>query len=556
MHRNVFTKALWDRRRTTLWWILGSVSLIVWVSGVYPIMRDSDAMVQFINDFPPEMLAMFGVDPATYLTGAGFLHAQFFSLFGPFMMIALAISIGVSATASEEKKGTLDMVLSMPVTRTSFLLQKSGVLMALTGGVATVIALTLAILSAVIGMGLTGEGIIAATLSMWLLGILFGGVTLLVGAFTGNPSTSAGVAILTSVTTWFVSAFAGIYAWLEIPNAVSPFSWYDQGTPLLNGMNSGQVWLGLSTMALIGASVVSFRHRNVATDRITVPAVPWRRASTRAVRPRSTWLLGSVFSKSLWDSRRSVWWWALGLSTLALLTFAAWPAFMKDSQAFTEMIDSMPKEVFALFGMTDVDALSTAAGFISSRTYGSVGPIVMTVFAIGSVSRLVAKEEEDGRLDMVLSNPIQRRRALISKAAAIGVLSLLIGLVLTVFGLVGDTVYGTDLEFVNIVAANIGLSLLAMCFGGIALAIWSTLGSGPAIGITSAIGATAWFLNSLGAIVDGLAPLRILSPFYWYLGDTVPLGKGFVPQYLLLLLVALIGTAIAVWRFDSRDLAV
>ncbi len=143
-----------------------------------------------------------------------------------------------------------------------------------------------------------------------------------------------------------------------------------------------------------------------------------------------------------------------------------------------------------------------------------------------------------------------------AKAAAIALLSLFIGSLLTVFGLAGNAIWGTDLDIVNIVAANAGLVLLALCFGGIALGIWSLLGSGPAVGITAAIGAVAWFLNGLGSVVDGLAPFRVLSPFYWYLGDKAPLAKGFEPQYLLLLAVAIIGTAVAVWRFGSRDLAV
>jgi ABC-2 type transport system permease protein len=220
------------------------------------------------------------------------------------------------------------------------------------------------------------------------------------------------------------------------------------------------------------------------------------------------------------------------------------------------MISAMPKELFAMFGMTDPDSLATPAGFISSRAYQSIGPVVMMIFAIGAVSGLIAKEESRGQLDMVLSNPVSRRRMLLEKAGAIAVLTLLIGATLTVFGLAGNAIWDTGLNGANILAANAGLVLLALCFGGIAIAVWSVFGPGPAIGVTAVIGATAWFLNGLGAIVDGLAPLRVLSPFYWYLGNTAPLAKGFEAQYLLLLLVAIVGTAFATWRFTSSDLAV
>jgi hypothetical protein len=50
--------------------------------------------------------------------------------------------------------------------------------------------------------------------------------------------------------------------------------------------------------------------------------------------------------------------------------------------------------------------------------------------------------------------------------------------------------------------------------------------------------------------------MRYFSPFYWYLGDTVPLSKGFTFGYLALALVAVAGTAVATRRFTTRDLAV
>ncbi len=556
MLRSVFTKAIWDRKRTMLWWIIASAALIAWVSFVYPIMRDSQEMKKFIEDLPAGMLAVFGIDPATYLTGAGFLQAQFFSLFGPLMVIGLAISLAVGATATEEKNGTMDMVLSAPISRTSVMLQKAGVVTVLVGLVTATIAATMLVLNIVIDMGLTIEGVAAVNLSLLLVGMVFGGITLVAGAFSGTPSTAIGIGVLAAAVSWFVNAFANLFDWLEIPSKVSPFTWYLDGNPLLYGWSSGQMWMVLSTVALIAAATALFNRRNISTDRSVARTFALRRRGAGAKNPRATWLLGGVFGKSIWDRRRSIWAWALGLVALMILTFAAWPTFSKDSAAISEMISAMPKELFAMFGMTDPESLSTAAGFISSRTYQSVGPIVVMVFAIGAVSGLVAKEESRGILDMILSNPVTRRNTLLAKAGAIAALTLFIGFLLTVFGLIGNSVWGTELDAVNILAANVGLVLLALCFGGIALAVWSVLGSGPAIGVTAALGAVAWFLNGLGAIVEGIAPLRALSPFYWYLGDKAPLAKGFEPQYALLLAVAIAGTAIAAWRFGSRDLAV
>jgi ABC-2 type transport system permease protein len=556
MLRSVFTKAIWDHRRSTVWWMLGSAALVTWVSFVYPILRDSEEMKGFIDDLPSGILAVFGIDTAVYLTGAGFLQAQFYSLFGPLMIIGLAISLAVSATASEEKNGTMDILLSVPLSRMRLIVQKASMVATLVAVVVITMIGTLLVLNVALDLGLSVEGVIAVNLSLGLLGLVFGGVTLLVGAFSGKPSSAIGIGVLAAMVAWFVDAFAGLFDWLEIPARVSPFSWYLDGGPLINGWATGQTWLAMTIAVLLVGSIGLFNRRNIATGASIVDRFRKGRSTTSPTPPREAWLLGSVAGEAIWEKRRSVWMWAIGLATLMLLTFAAWPTFARDSAAISEMISAMPKELFAMFGMTDPDSLATSAGFISSRTYQSVGPIVMIVFAMGAVSSLVAREESNGIFDMVLSTPVSRVSLLIGKATAIAALTLTIGLVLTLVGFVGNAIWDTGLVAANILSANIGLSLLALCFGGITLAVWSLLGSGPAVGVTAAIAAAAWFLNGFGAIVDGLGPLRTLSPFYWYLGDTAPLAKGFDPLYLLLLLVAVAGTSFATWRFRFRNLAV
>jgi ABC-2 type transport system permease protein len=556
MLRNVFTKAIWDHKRSTVWWMIGSIALVTWVSFVYPVLRDSEELKGFIDDLPSGILAVFGIDPAVYLTGAGFLQAQFFSLFGPLMIIGLAISLAVGATAREEANGSMDMLLSVPLSRVTLIVQKSSMVATLVAVVVMTMVGTLLVLNVALDLGLSVEGVIAVNLSLGLLGLVFGGVTLLVGAFSGKPSTAMGIGVFAAVVAWFVDAFAGLFDWLEIPARVSPFSWYLEGNPLINGWTAGQIWLAATVAVLAVGSIYLFSRRNIATSASMDHRFRLRRGTASATPPRQAWLLRSVAGEAIWEKRRSVWMWAIGLATLMLLTFAAWPTFAKDSAAISEMISAMPKELFAMFGITDPDSLGTSAGFISSRTYQSIGPIVMIVFSIGAVSSLVAREESNGIFDIVLSTPVSRVNLLIGKATAISVLALLIGLVLTLVGFVGNAIWDTGLVSVNILSANIGLSLLALCFGGIALAVWSLLGSGPAVGVTAGIAATAWFLNGFGAIVDGLAPLRALSPFYWYLGDTAPLAKDFDPLYVLLLLVAVAGTSIATWRIRSRDLAV
>jgi ABC-2 type transport system permease protein len=533
------------------------VAMTAWLVAVYPVIRDSDAMQSFLDDFPPELMAMFGIDPDVYLTGAGYLQAQLFSFIAPIILITFAVGFGVSATAGEERSGTMDMLLSLPLTRRSIILQKATAMILLAGILSIAIAVTLIVLDPVVGLKLSIGGIAAVTIGLWLLGITFGGVAMSIGAFTGSPSTAGGLAGFLAILAWLVTSFSAIFDWLEIPSKLSPFSWYLDGLPLLNGFSSGQIWLAIAGGGAIVLAAVLFAKRDIATEKAIVPGKAARVRETRNLPVRSTWLLGSVFGKTVWDRRRTIWYWAVGLASMMLLTFAAWPTLSRDAQALEGLVNSMPKEVLAMFGVTDPGALATPQGFVSSRTYGSVGPIVVIVFAITAMTAFVAREESSGQLDLLLSNPLKRGAVIPGKTAGVTSLLGVIVLFLIVVAFAGNAIWNLEFDPVAVIAANVGLGLLGLCFWGIAVALWSLLGSsGPAVGITSAIVVAAFFMNGLGAIVNGLAFMRYLSPFYWYLGDTVPLAKGFTFGYLALGVVAILGSAVATKRFSSRDLAV
>jgi ABC-2 type transport system permease protein len=514
-------------------------------------------MQSFIDDFPPELMAMFGVDADIYLTGAGYLQAQMFSFIAPIILIAFAVGFGVAATAGEERSGTMDVLLSLPVARTTIVLEKAAVMVVLAGLLSLAIAVTLVILDPVVGLGLRLEGVAAAATGLWLLGLTFGAVAMAVGAFTGSPSAAGGVASFLAILAWFVNSFAALYDWLEVPSKLSPFSWYLHDLPLLNGFSSGHAWLVAGVLGTLGGATLLFTRKNIATDRAILAQVTALRKKPKVLRPRSVWLLRNVFGKTAWDRRRTVWYWAVGLATMSYITFAAWPTMSQNADALEGLVSSMPREVLAMFGITDPGALATPEGFVSSRTYGSIGPTVMIVFAITAMTAFVAREESSGQLDLVLSNPLRRGIVIPQKTAGVASLLGIIVAFLTAVAFGGNALWNMGFDPIAIVAANIGLGLLGLCFWGISIALWSLLGSsGPAVGITSAVAVATFFMNGLGAIVDSLAFMRYFSPFYWYLGDTVPLSKGFTFGYLALALVAVAGTAVATRRFTTRDLAV
>lgn len=556
----ILAKVLGDRRRAIIGNSVGLVALIAWLGALFPILRESDAFVEIIERFPPELSSVFGLDPATFLTAAGFVSTELYSLFAPLLILIFVIGAVTSEVTAEERDGLMDMLLSTPTPRGRVLLSKAAGVALSTSVLVGVITAALLVVSPIFDMDLRVVGVLAAGVSLWLLGILFGSVALLVGSFSGRTVVAGGVTALVAVLAWFITGLAGLYSWLEAPSAASPFTWYLEPNPLIEGFTAGHLWLAVATALLTAAAVALFLRRDIATERVVLPDTAItraRRSRKRAPRPRAAWLLTGLFRKTLWDRRRSIWGWGGGLGILTLVMFSAWPALAQDAEALQALITSMPREVFAMFGMSDPEAIVTPAGFISSRTYQTIGPILVIMFAVRGVSMGLTKEEQSGVLDLVLASPASRARVVTAKAVAVAFSTVVVVLFPTVMALAGDIGWETDLGAGSILAASAGLGLLGLFFAGLAMLIWAFGGASfPAVRVAAVVALVTFLCNGLGSLTESLSAVRVISPFYWYFGDTPPLAKGFEPAYFLLLVGAVAMGWIAVERLRRRDIAV
>ena len=51
----------------------------------------------------------------------------------------------------------------------------------------------------------------------------------------------------------------------------------------------------------------------------------------------------SVYTKSLWEARRSYWWWMVGLGALGAMMTMFYPMLAENTEAFQEMFDLYPE---------------------------------------------------------------------------------------------------------------------------------------------------------------------------------------------------------------------
>ena len=266
-------------------------------------------------------------------------------------------------------------------------------------------------------------------------------------------------------------------------------------------------------------------------------------------------MLRSVFGKTIWERRAGLIWWVLGIAALAILTVAFWPT-LRDQPDLTEFLESLPPGLLALFGGGDIDVLFTPAGFVSSRLYASIGPIMLIVFAISIGTRVVAGEEDRGTMDLLLSQPVTRTRIVVEGLAAMVVLVGVLATTLLVVLLATNPAFDLDLTLTAVLAANVGVMLLAILHGALALAVGGLTGNRAiTLGVSTAVVVFGWFINGLAEVVKELEPAQQVSPFHWFL-QGAPLSNGFDwPANILMAVVAAALAAIAVWGFNRRDVA-
>jgi len=264
-------------------------------------------------------------------------------------------------------------------------------------------------------------------------------------------------------------------------------------------------------------------------------------------------MLRSVFGKTVWERRRVMVWWMLGFVGLTLLTVAFWPT-LRDQSDLADFLESFPRGLLALFGIEDVDELLSPAGYVSSRLYASIGPILLVVFAIGVGTAVVAGEEDRGTMDLLLAQPVTRTRIVVEGVAAMVLLVSVLAATILAALAVTNPLFDLELTVPTMLAANLGVMLLAVLHGTLALAVGCVTGNRAlTLGVTTAVVVFGWFINGLAEIVEQLEPAQRVSPFHWFL-QGAPLSRGFDwPANGLMAIVTAALVAVAVWGFNRRD---
>ncbi len=249
-------------RRATGWWSLGLAALVALTVAFWPAFRGASGVSAAIEQLPQGVIQAFGLTGLD--TPAGFLRGNLYELIVPLLLAAAAVALTGGQTAGEEAAGRLELFLAEPVDRGAVYLARAGAALI---AVAVVTALTFVAQltsGAAVGMDID-VGRVAATLILsGLLAALYGSFAYVLAATTGRPSLVLGTGIGLVVAGYVISALFPLSDVLAPWRHVSPWDWALGGDPL---EQPTELWryaaLMLPAIALLGLGTVLVRNRDI-----------------------------------------------------------------------------------------------------------------------------------------------------------------------------------------------------------------------------------------------------------------------------------------------------
>ncbi|SOD71024.1 ABC-2 type transport system permease protein [Jatrophihabitans sp. GAS493] len=254
---------------------------------------------------------------------------------------------------------------------------------------------------------------------------------------------------------------------------------------------------------------------------------------------------------TLRQNRRGAFGWIVGVAALTLLYSSSYKSI---GGAKSAAISSYPASLKQALNLQD---LTSPVGYLNATVFGIPLLLLTTIYVVSAATRSVAGDEESGALDLILAYPVSRSSLVLARMLAM--VAVLVGWGVVLFGVVLLLRAPTGLSIgVSALAAETFTWLLLGCsLAGISLLISAAIGHpSNSLGIAAGVMLLAYLADSFIPLIDGLAWVRNLSPYYWFVGSDA-LSNGLSLWHCALLAgTAVAATALAAVALNRRDIGV
>jgi beta-exotoxin I transport system permease protein len=264
--RNVFLKSLRDLRRSFAWWTVGLAGYVALIASVYPTVRDNPDLEKLVESYPEALKAFvaFG-GQFDFTSAAGYLGSELFSFMMPALFLVAAVGHGAGTLAGEEERGTIDLLLSSPLSRTRVALEKLAAMCVELAALGVVLWLALWVGARAFSMEVSVAHLASATALLVVLALAYGAIAFMVAAATGRKTLAIGLTVALAVGAYLVNSLASLVEVLEPFQKATPFYHYAVADPLRQGLDPWHTLFLIAVGAVAAAAgVLLFDRRDLA----------------------------------------------------------------------------------------------------------------------------------------------------------------------------------------------------------------------------------------------------------------------------------------------------
>jgi len=455
------------------------------------------------------------------------------------IMMLWAGLAGVGVGRADEDRGLTQEWIASGVSRPRLLLARSAAfgLVLLVACLASVVGI--AAIAPLVHQDPDVAGEILKALSM-TAGLFAGyAIALLIAQFPAERQTATALGVGALVLLLVVNGIADTIEAASWIGVISPFHWMERTTSAAPGGTfdlGATVGLAVAALALIGAAIPIFLRRDIGSGLFN-----WGRRTGAAVRVASgNVLLRLPFTEGLWEQR-------VGLTVWVVSTLLLGSLMISVTKSVADALFADPALAVVFRGAAPGPTYAALLGFI----WFGIALLLLAGYAVVQVSRWSA-QDQDGRVELLLSAPISRTRVVIERALEFAVASLLI----VVGGYIGVAATaprsGLNLDAGHLFTASALLWPFALAFGGLGVALvsrWPRI----AVPFLAAFAVVEYILGDLAPLFKLPDWVANLSVFHLY-GNPVVGSVSWTPA-LSMTLVFLAGFAAALVLMRQRDVS-
>lgn len=263
-----------------------------------------------------------------------------------------------------------------------------------------------------------------------------------------------------------------------------------------------------------------------------------------------------IFLWELKQRKSYLFWWTIVTVALISLLLVIYPSIHAQATQLNKVLNQLPVTLRDLkTGGSQVD-ISSPVGYLNSQLYYLTLPLLQIIMAIGLGSSLLARDEQNHTLELLLARPVSRGKVLAAKALSGVSLVGTVGIISSLITLWLAKVVNLQITAGHLLLASLYSLLFSLSFGAIAftLSAASNLTRRLSIAVAAAISFAGYLLATLGGLSHYLATPAKFLPYHYYTPTQILQGRVASGLNIYLLAILVLSFLVS-WRgFHRRDI--